>query len=144
MGFWKKFKQLVPLRHIVFILCLFAATITIQLIDSADDVQITIGESAVDIVSDKYKMNIPYEMIETLELMDIVDGGTKISGSDNMVMRYGTWENDTWGTYCICADLDATSCIVAHLNDGQIFVFSQKNNEVTESVYNQILTYLEK
>ena len=142
MTFWQKINALVPVKHIIFILCLFSLTIAIHQYDSAEDVKINVGETAVDIRTDRYTMNIPYDMIVELELTDIAEGGTKHSGSDNMVKRYGTWENDVWGTYCICADLDCTVCIVAHLNDGQTFVFSRKSNEDTAAIYDQLLTLL--
>ena len=144
MGFWKKIKMLVPLKHVMFILFLTAAMLAIAFYDSAEDIKVTIEPESVTIKATGYTMNIPYEMIETMELVDMPDGGSVICGKDDLVVRYGNWENEAWGEYFICADLDATKCIVAHLDDGRIFVFSRKSNTETETIFKGLLPYVEK
>ena len=108
MGFWKKIKMLVPLKHVVFILVLMAAMLAIAFYDSAEDIKVTIEPESVTIKATGYTMNIPYEMIESMELADMPKEGTIISGKDDLVVRYGNWENEASGEYFICADLDAT------------------------------------
>lgn len=144
MGFWKKIKMLVPLKHVVFILVLMAAMLAIAFYDSAEDIKVTIEPESVTIKATGYTMNIPYEMIESMELADMPKEGTIISGKDDLVVRYGNWENEAWGEYFICADLDATKCIVAHLDDGRVFVFSRKSNQETETIFENLQPYVGK
>lgn len=144
MGFWKKIKMLVPLKHVVFVLVLMAAMLAIAFYDSAEDIKVTIEPESVTIKATGYTMNIPYEMIESMELADMPKEGTIISGKDDLVVRYGNWENEAWGEYFICADLDATKCIVAHLDDGRVFVFSRKSNQETETIFENLQPYVGK
>ena len=139
MNFWQKIKALVPIKHILFVLALFAVTMLIFYFDTAEDVKITFAETQVEVKHDrKYSMAIPYDIIEAAQLVELPQGGEKQAGGDNMVVRYGTWVNDTWGQYCICVDLDATLCIEISLNDGRTFVISRKSNEETTAVFEQL------
>lgn len=142
MGFWKKMKMLVPMKHVAFILVLTAGMLAIAFFDSAEDIKITIESEDVTIKASGYAMNIPYEMIESMELVDMPDQGEIISGKDDLVVRFGNWKNEAWGEYFICADLDATKCIVAHLNDGRIFVFSRKSNKETTEIFEALQPYV--
>lgn len=143
MSFWQKFKALVPLRHILFLLALFAVTLVIFYFDSSEDIKISFSEESVTAKASNFQMDIPYEMIGSAELVSMEEGGSKITGSDNMVTRLGTWENEAWGEYSICADLDAQNCIKVNLDDGRIFIFSRKNDEETASIYAELLSHLQ-
>lgn len=142
MTFWEKFKALVPLKHILFVLALFAVTLVIFYFDSSEDIKVSFSDESVTAKASSFRMDIPYDMIDSAELVPMEEGGTKITGSDNMVTRLGNWINDTWGEYYICADLDAQNCIRVNLNDGRIFIFSRKNDEETASIYAELLSHL--
>lgn len=143
MNFRQKIKALVPIKHIAFILVLFAVTMLIFYFDTSEDVKITFSETQMDVKHDrKYTMSVPYDIIDSARLTELPEGGKKLAGGDNMVVRYGTWENDTWGEYYICADLDATLCIELTLNDGRTFVISRKNNDETTAVFHQLQDHL--
>lgn len=142
MSFWEKFKALVPLKHILFVLALFAVTLVIFYFDSSEDIKVAFSEESVTATASSFQMDIPYDMIESAELVSMEDGGTKISGSDNLVTRLGNWENEAWGEYSICADLDALTCIKVNLDDGRIFIFSRKNDEETRTIYEELLTHI--
>lgn len=142
MSFWEKFKTLVPIKHILFILVLFAATLVIFYFDSSEDIKVSFDEDSVTAKASSFQMDIPFDMIEFAELVPMEEGGKKITGSDNIVTRLGDWTNDAWGEYSICADLDALNCIKVHLDDGRIFVFSRKNDEETRRIYDELLTYI--
>jgi len=128
----RKFWQIVSKRHIVFGLCLFAAAILISMLESAWKVKVQFGDTAVDIRTNQYTMNIPYDMVDEIRLIEMPEAGKALSGRDDPTWRIGHWENDTWGEYFICADLDADVCIEVLLDDSRIFVFSRRNNEETK------------
>ena len=142
MKFLKMFQNKIALRYFIFGLILFGVTIGISLIDSADDVKVTFDTETVQVLSDRYTMTIAYQDIQQVTLAQMPDAGTSVDGKDTVVLRYGVWNNDVWGEYHICADLDATNCIVVKIQDGRTLVFSSKNNANTESLYNELLTHV--
>lgn len=48
-----------------------------------------------------------------------------------------------YGGYYICADLNSPTCIVAHLKDGRIFVFSRRSEDETNQIYIALSTKVE-
>ena len=142
MKFLSLFKDKLFFRYLIFGLLLFGVTIGLSFIDSADDVKVTFDTDSVVVKSEKYQMSILYNEIETVELVDLPDAGESIEGKDTIVLRTGSWKNDTWGEHYICADLDCTQCIVVRIADGRTLVFSSKNNSTTAELYETLLTYL--
>ena len=143
MKFWQSFSKKAVLRQLFFVLALFAVLIPMAFWDSDTQVKVSFESSSVYIRSDKYSMTIPYNIIDSAELADLEEPGEKVEdGFDNDIIRTGVWKNDTWGEYRIVADLDADNCIVIHLNDGRVFVFSCKNNSKTAEIYEDLQTYL--
>ena len=143
MKFWKSFSKQAVLRQLVFVLVLFAILIPMAIWDSNTQVKVSFDTSYVYVSSDKYSMNISYEDIASAELADLAEPGEKVEdGFDNDILRAGVWYNDTWGEYIIVADLDASNCVVLHLEDGRTLVFSKKNDKATAEVYETLLTYL--
>lgn len=144
MKFWQSFSKSSIKRQFFFGLFLFAVMIPIAVLDSNTQVKVSFYDTSVYITSDKYSMDVPYDIIESASLETLPDPGERVENSyDNDVLRAGVWENDTWGNYHIAADLDADNCVVLRLDDGRIFVFSSKNETKTEKLYNELLTYLD-
>ena len=142
MNFWKKFWKLVSKKDLVFITLIFAAVIVFSFVETQNKVKVTFNEASVDVVSAKYSMNIPYEMIDYAQLEALPEAGHVVSGRDDMTIRYGTWANDRFGEYYICADLAAENCIVVHLKDGRFFLFSRLRAEKTSTLFDTLQTYL--
>ena len=144
MKFWQSFSKSAIKRQFFFGLFLFAVMIPLAILDSNTQVKVSFNDISVFIKSDKYTMEIPYDIIESANLEDLAEPGERVQNSyDNDVLRAGIWENDTWGQYHIAADLDADKCIVAHLTDGRTFVFNSKNDEKTETIFAELQTYLD-
>lgn len=139
-----KFRDIFSLKYILFALLIVVVMIPCLIIQSNNTVKINLEETQVYIRSSRYQMLIDYEIISSLELVPMPEAGEELSDDsfDDGVVRYGEWKNDTWGPYTVCADLDVDNCIVAHLNDGRLFVFNRKNTTETESIYQQLLTKL--
>ena len=138
----KKYFQSVFVRYTVFGLCLFAVAIGLSMIESNFKVRTSFDETSVTIKSTKYSLNVPYDMVASLELTEMPDPGEAVDGIDDQTVRTGVWKNETWGEYRVCADPDSTNCVVIRLTDGRIFVFSLKNNEATEESYEAFLSRL--
>lgn len=143
MKFWEKFWKLVSVRDMVFVTVLFALAIALSMLESANRVKVTFDDDAVDVKAKRYSMNIPYDMVERIELVEMPEKGNVVEGSDDMSLRTGNWENETWGSYYVCADLAAANCIAVHLDDGRIFVFSSRSNQKTSEDFARFQSYLE-
>lgn len=143
MKFWKSFSKSTVKRQLLFGLFLFAIMIPIAILDSNTQVKVSFYDTSVFIKSDKYSMDVPYEQIESAALEAMADPGERVDYSyDNDVLRAGVWNNEAWGEYHIVADLDTSCCVVLHLDDGRIFVFSCKDDAKTEKLYTELLTHI--
>jgi len=140
----KKFWQIVSRKDIKFLSLLFVIVVIISIVQGTNLVTVNFGEDSVDIQSKKYSMNIPYDMVVSAELMDMPAAGERIEGNDDMTLRIGHWENETWGEYYVCANLNCTNCVAVHLNDGRIFVFSYKSNAKTAEACQMLLDRIGK
>ena len=138
----KKFWQLVSRKDLIFIICIFLLVIVISLVEPLTKITVTMDDSAVEAKSTRYFINVKYELIESAELVEMPDKGNVVNGSDDMSIRYGIWNNDTWGEYTIVAIPNATNCIVMHLHDGRTFVFNARSNEYTAELFAALSAHL--
>lgn len=140
-----RFRDIFSLKHILFAVVLVALMMLFAINHSNNMVKVKFNEDAVRITSSEYNITLDYADIANATLENLSDAGQqKENAHDDEMLRSGVWENDTWGTYYICADLDATQCIVARLHDGRVFVFSRKNNAETQKIYDELLAHIQE
>ena len=137
----KKFWYVVSKKDFIFGLVVFALAILISLKPS-NKVRVKFDETSVDIVTTKYSMNIPYDMVDSVSLIDKPDLGTQIDAYNDNIVAYGIWENDTWGEYTACIEGATDNCIVISLTDGRTFVISRRDNQETQRVFEEFQTYV--
>lgn len=142
MTYWQKLKSLFRVRDLIFTLLLFFIIIGLALCKSSSLVEVTFSDEAVDIVSSAYTMNIPYDMVESIELIKIDEDDEIVNGVADIAMRTGVWRNEVWGEYHACVDLQTANCIAVHLDDGRVFVFSRRNAEETAADFATFQSYL--
>ena len=140
----KNYWKMISTKDFGFGIILFALVITISILQPSNKVLVEFSEDAVDVKSAKYTMNIPYALVDSLELVDKPDMGEAVEGHDDMILQIGTWKNDTWGEYKMCTELATDNCIVIHLKDGQTFVISRRDNEETAKVFEEFQNYLNR
>lgn len=131
MTFWQKFKRLVFQRDFMFVVVLFVLAIVIGVFTSVTKVKVNFGEEAVDIYTNRYVMNVPYGIVESIELVEMPELGEVVNGREDGICNTGVWSNEAWGEYTACLHLQTNTCIVIHLNDGRIFAFSHRSDAVT-------------
>ncbi len=138
-----KFKDFFVPKQIILAILLFAILIPIALWDSNTQVRVSFDDANIYINSDRYNMTVEYDQIASAELAALADPGEKVAdGFDDDIIRTGVWINDTWGEYYITADLDSSTCVVLHLDDGRTFVFSCKDDETTAQHFETLQSYL--
>ena len=138
----KKFWQVVSKKDLIFGLLVFMLAILISLKPS-NKVRVQFEETALDVVTTKFSMNIPYDMVESISLVDRPELGAQIDGYNDNIVAHGLWENDVWGEYSACIEVATDNCIEIHLTDGRIFVISRRDNEETARVFDEFLTYVQ-
>ena len=127
--FFAKLKYLFRWRDVLFAVFLVGLAMLFAFCSAQDMIEVTFGDEAVDIATAKYTMNIPYEMIASVEIATYSQNDEQVKGRSDMALRTGTWKNETWGEYHGCIDLQTNTCVLVRLNDGRLFVFSQKSDE---------------
>jgi len=138
-----RFRDYFSIKHILFAVLIFAVLIPFAIRDSNNQVKVSFDDSNVYTSSNKYNLTIPFADIASVELTALAEPGEKVQdGYDDDILRAGMWKNDTWGEYYITADLDADNCVLITLQDGRLFVISQKDNTTTEEIYNTLLAKL--
>ena len=126
---------------LVFIL-LIVVGIVISTFQTNNSVKMAFGNDTIAISSKDYNMNIKYADVLSLELVEDPDLGSVADGKNRPELQSGLWKNDIWGEYHLVFTPNATNCIVAHLQDGQTYVFNYNTNEATAECYREFLTHL--
>ncbi|MBO7251567.1 MAG: hypothetical protein J6V25_02955 [Oscillospiraceae bacterium] len=137
----KKFWQVISKKDLIFGLIILSLVV-LNSFRPSNKVRFSFGEDSVDIRSTKFSMNVPYDMVDSLTLEEKPDMGIEVDGYYDRVIRTGTWKNETWGEYTSCVEVYTDNCIVIKLTDGRYFVVSRRDNEETQRVYEEFLTYL--
>lgn len=137
-----KFRDSISGKDFGFGILILALVIVISLIQPSNKIIAEFGDESVDVKSSRYTMNIPYDMVESIELTDKPDMGEAVDGKDDMILQTGTWKNQVWGEYEMCTEIATDNCIVIHLTDGRIFVISRRDNEETARVFEEFQSYI--
>ena len=137
--YFAKLKSLFRWRDMMFTVVLFALILGIAFIRGQNLVEVTFGDTAVDITGNRYSMNIPYDMVASVTLADVDKDDDVISAREDLALRTGQWRNKVWGEYYACIDLQTDVCVLVQIHDGGYFAFSSKSNEVTQQAYETLL-----
>ena len=142
--YFAKLKYLFKWRDLAFTVLLFALILTVAFCRAEDMIQVNFGEDALDVSTSRYSMNIPYEMIESVEIGTLDKDDKIIEGKGDIALRTGHCTNKDWGEYYGVIDLQTSKCVLIYLNDGRLFVFSHQSDEKVQSDASTLQTYLNK
>ncbi len=140
--YFAKLKYLFKWRDVAFAVILLTIALIGAFCQGQNLMTVTFGAESVDVVTDKYSMNIPYDMVASVEVAEYSDDDENVDGRDDMVLRTGVWMSQNWGEYHACLDLQTDTCILVRLNDGRLFVFSHKSDEKVMEDFNTLQSYL--
>ena len=100
------------------------------------------GEDSLTVTGPKkYSFTVDYDQIASLELVELTDAGTMISGGENRSYYWGSWENDTWGRYTLCAAKKTDTAILITMQNDALLVFNYQGDDTTVSI-SQMFTEL--
>ena len=140
--YFAKLKYLFKWRDLAFTVLLFALILTVAFCRAEDMIQVNFGEDALDVVTNRYSMNIPYEMIESVEVGDLDKDDEIIQGKGDIALRTGHCLNKEWGEYYGVIDLQTKKAVLIRLNDGRLFVYSHQSDEKVQQDYENLLSRL--
>ena len=142
--YFAKLKYLFKWRDLAFTVLLFTLILTVAFCRAEDMIQVNFGENALDVVTNRYSMNIPYEIIESVEVGILDKDDEIIQGKGDIALRTGHCTNKDWGEYYGIIDLQTSKCVLIYLNDGRLFVFSHQSDEKVQNDAATLQTYLTK
>lgn len=140
--YFKKLKYLLTVKDLTFTLLIFAIILLLAFCKGEAMMDVTFGDDAVDVITDRYTMNIPYDMVSSIEIAEYSEDDEQVNGRSDITLRTGVWKSEKWGEYYACIDLQTNKCIVVHLNDGRIFVFSHASDKTVAEEYEILLSHL--
>ena len=140
--YFAKLKYLFKWRDLAFTALLFALILTVAFCRAEDMIKVTFDEGALNVVTNRYSMNIPYEMIESVEVGDLDKNDEIIQGKGDIALRTGHCLNKDWGEYYGVIDLQTSKAVLIRLNDGRLFVFSHQSDEKVQEDARTLQSYL--
>ena len=142
--YFAKLKYLFKWRDLAFTVLLFALILTVAFCRAEGMIQVTFGKEALDVVTNRYSMNVPYEMIESVEIGVLDKDDEIIEGKGDIALLTGHCMNKEWGEYYGIIDRQTDKCVLVYLNDGRLFVFSHQSDEKVQSDFEALQNYLNK
>ena len=67
-------------------------------------------------------------------MVDEFDPGTMISGGETRKLYWGTWKNDIWGEYTLCASKKIDNALLVTSSNGELLVLNYENEKTTEAL----------
>ena len=142
--YFKKLKYLFKLRDLVFAVMLIGIMVLLAFCNGQNMIDVTFGDTALDVVTNRYSMNIPYDMVESIELGEVDPDDELIAGKGDIALMTGHCRNEAWGEYYGVIDRQTGKCILIRLNDGRLFVFSHKSDDQVLEDFNTLQSHLNK
>ena len=140
--YFAKLKYLFKWRDLALTVLLFTLILTVAFCRAEDMITVTYGEEAIDVMTNRYSMNIPYDMIQSVQIGDVDDDDEIIKGKGDIALLTGHCTNREWGEYYGIIDRQTSKCVLIHLNDGRLFVFSHQSDEKVQQDYDTLLSHL--
>ncbi len=126
----------------LIMIMVFVAAIRMQTaasvgIDFNDDQIVITGPSGTE------PFSIDYKTIRSITLLTGYQAGTKVSGVENRRLYYGTFENDAYGTYSLCAVPSISPVIEIRTDDG-VFLFNYESDKVTTTLSDSMAEFVQE
>lgn len=122
--------------NILLVLVIVAVFTVFSLINGGTGIRLDFGDDTLTVKGpNRFSCSVSYDSIAALELVELVDPGAAVSGSENSGFRWGEWSSGAWGPYTLCAGKQADTAICVTTDEGQRLVFNYQNDETTARVF---------
>ena len=119
----------------VSIIIVIVLLIVLTVVMFTGDITLTFGESAFTIEATYWeKVEIPYDAVEEVHLLEDFDPGMKINGFNSARLNLGIFENEAFGRYTIYAYTGSKDVILLK-SGGEALVISGPGDAATRAIY---------
>lgn len=122
-------------RNTLLILAVMLLVLAYTFSGRSIGISLDFGDNTLTVKVKDYTAAIDYHDIGSLQLVAYPEPGTATDGTASGQLRYGTFQNEIWGTYRQCTTSKAENCILITMHDGSIFVLNYQDSETTSALY---------
>lgn len=132
------------LKNLIWFIIIIAAFVIVTQLRGSSGIYLDFGDDVLTVSApNDFSHTIPYDNIVKLELVELTNVGTAVSGDENRKYYWGTWENDTWGQYTLCASKKINNAILITTTNKDFLVFNYESKETTEAMLKMFTELLE-
>lgn len=131
-------------RNIVFVLILLIGFTVYQMNRNSNPVTYQFTSDSVTLTGPDNApapITVSYDTILSVYELSELELGTNLSGLNTAACQFGTWENDLFGTYTLCAYSSVTEYMVIQTSDGTV-VCNYESADATQHMYTAFLDLL--
>lgn len=122
-------------KNNLLVLLILAAFLLLTTIFGGTGINVDFGEDALTVSGPrKFSFTVDYDQIAALELVELPDPGTVLSGGENRSYFWGSREHEVWGPYTLCAAKKIDTAIRLTTRDGEYLVFNYQDEDTTASI----------
>lgn len=122
-------------KNTIFLILVLVVFFVLTSIFGGTGMNVDFGEDSLTVSGPgKYSFTVDYDRIANMELVELTDPGVMISGGENRSYYWGSWENEAWGSYTLCASKKTDTALRLTTTDGEYLVFNYQGEETTASI----------
>ena len=132
-------------KNTIFLVLVLVVFLVLTSIFGGTGMNVDFGDDSLTVTGpQKYSFTVDYDRIAAMDLVELTDPGTMISGGENRSYRWGSWENEAWGSYTLCASKKIDTALRLTTTDGEHLVFNYQDEDTTASIlemFTQLLAH---
>lgn len=127
-------------RNILFIAIIFLGVTAFSLFRGGEPMELAFNDDEMTITGPDgapFAVTIPYQDIQSVfesDPLNALELGVRLEGLDTDRCRFGTWHNDAYGDYTLCASPRVSNYIVLETAGG-VVAFNYENADSTHHLY---------
>lgn len=122
-------------KNTIVLVLVLAVFLVLTSIFGGTGMNVDFGDDSLTVTGpQKYSFTVDYDQIAKMELVELTDAGTMLSGGENRSYYWGTWENGAWGSYTLCAAKKPDTALCLTTTGGEHLVFNYQDDDTTASI----------
>ena len=123
------------IKNILWFIIALVAFFAFSVLRGGTSMYLDFGEDAAVVTApEHFSHTVNFDDITNLELVDDFDPGTMIAGGETRKLYWGTWKNDIWGEYTLCASKKIDNALLVTSSNGELLVLNYENEKTTEAL----------
>lgn len=124
-------------RNVLIVAIIFVGVTAFSLFRGGKPMELAFNDDEMTITGPDgapFVVTIPYQDIQSVSESGTLELGIQLEGLDTGRCRFGTWRNDAYGDYTLCASPRISSYIVLETADG-VVAFNYESADSTHHLY---------